>query len=164
MRRKEREVTCTEEILEILEACKVCRLGLCEEGKVYIVPMNYGYIFRDGRISLYFHCAKEGRKLDVIGKNNNVGIEMDCRHELVEGKFACQYSYYFASIIGNGTAEVVEEPGEKQRALGLIMKHQAGRDFEEFETNPNLEKAVAILRVDVEEYTCKQHKRDSHTL
>lgn len=161
MRRKEREVTRTEEVQEILDTCKVCRLGLCEEGKVYIVPMNYGYIFEDGSLSLYFHCAKEGRKLDIIARNRSVGIEMDCCHELVEGKLACQYSYYYASIIGNGTAVVVEEPEEKQKALGIIMRHQTGRKFEEFETNPKLERAVAIIRVDVEGYTCKRHAGES---
>lgn len=161
MRRKEREVIREEEIAEILKDCKVCRLGLSGEGRVYIVPMNYGYIFRDGRLTLYFHCAKEGRKLDHIRRNSGVGIEMDCRHELEEGRLACQYSYYYASIIGNGTAAVVEDSREKQKALGLIMKHQTGREFEEFETNPKLEKAVAVLRVDVEEYKGKQHMKEA---
>ena len=43
MRRREREVVEPDEIRDIIEACKVCRLGFCEEGEVYIVPVNFGY-------------------------------------------------------------------------------------------------------------------------
>ena len=157
MRRKDREITEAAEIKRILDACKVCRLGFADEESVYIVPMNYGYCFEDGRLILYFHGAKEGRKMDLVRKEPSVGIEMDCGHELVEGKLACQYSYHYASIIGRGKAAEVVEPEEKLKALGLIMKHQTGKEFDEFETNPKLEKAVAIIRVEVEKYSCKQY-------
>ncbi len=159
MRRAERAVKNEEEIREILTECKVCRLGLLDEGQVYIVPMNHGYTYEDGKLTLYFHGAKEGRKLDVVKRGGPVGIEMDCRHELIEGTLACQYSYYYASIIGNVRAELIEEPKEKIKALGLVMKHQTGKAYEEFETNPKLEKAVGIIKVDVEEFSCKKHMK-----
>ena len=34
---------------------------------------------------------------------------------------------------------------------------QTGRTFDEFQKNPNLEKAVAIIRIDLNEYSCKKH-------
>ena len=43
MRRHDREVKNLEGIREILDVCKVCRLGMYDGGEVYIVPMNYGY-------------------------------------------------------------------------------------------------------------------------
>ena len=134
MRRKDREVTDIEKIKEILDACKVSRIGLMDQGKVYIVPMNHGYSLEDGP---------------------QVGFEMDCGHELVEGRLTCQHSYHYASIIGNGEARVITEPEEKLKALAVIMKHQTGKEFQEFETNPRLEKAVSIIKVEVGEYTCK---------
>lgn len=157
MRRSEREVTDMEQIREILEACKVCRLGLCDDGEVYIVPMNHGYCLENGRLTIYFHGAREGRKMELVHKNPAVTIEMDCDHRLVEGRLACQYSFHYASIMGVGTAQVVEEPQEKLKALGLIMEHQTGKKFDEFETNPRLEKAVAIIKVTVDSYTCKKY-------
>lgn len=158
MRREDREVKDRARIQEILAACKVCRLGMTDEkGEVYIVPMNYGYHIEDNRFILYFHGAREGRKLDLIQANPVVGIELDYGHELAEGKLACQYSYHYASIIGTGTAEIVTEPEDKLKALAAIMKHQTGRDFSEFETNPKLEKAVTVIRVDIEKYSCKQN-------
>ena len=53
MRRKDREVTDKKEIQRILETCKVCRIGLPEEDGVYIVPMNHGYCFEEGKLVLY---------------------------------------------------------------------------------------------------------------
>lgn len=157
MRRKDREVTNPEEIKEILEACKVSRIGLMDHGKAYIVPMNHGYSLEDGRLVLYYHGANEGKKLDLVKEYPQVGFEMDCGHELVEGRLACQHSYHYASIIGNGQARIITNPEEKMKALAVIMKHQTGKDFQEFETNPKLEKVVSIIKVEAEEYTCKRY-------
>ena len=82
---------------------------------------------------------------------------MDGGHELEAGKTACQYSYFYASIIGNGKAEIVTEPEEKSRALAAIMKHQTGKDFSDFEKNPKLLQAVMIIKVTAEEFSCKQN-------
>ena len=149
MRRKDREVTDIEKIEEILDACKVSRIGLMDQGKIYIVPMNHGYSLEDGRLVLYYHGANEGKKLELVKENPQVGFEMDCGHELVEGRLACQHSYHYASIIGNGEARVITEPEEKLKALAVIMKHQTGKEFQEFETNPRLEKAVSIIKVEL---------------
>ena len=157
MRRKDREVTDQEEIQKIFDDCKVCRIGIVDEDGPYIVPMNYGYVKEEGKVILYFHGAREGKKIDLIRKNPNVGIELDYKHELAEGKIAFQYSYYYASIIGKGTASIIDNPKEKLKALNVIMRHQTGKSFDEFQKNPKLEKAVAIIRVELNEYSCKRH-------
>ena len=66
MRRKDREVTDFSRMLEILYACDCCRLGLVDGGEAYIVPMNFGIAREDGNLVLYFHAAKEGRKIDLL--------------------------------------------------------------------------------------------------
>ena len=71
MRRKNRQVTDWKEIKEIVGRCKVARLGMNDDGKVYVVPMNYGCETEDGgRLTFYFHCAREGRKMDVLKKKS----------------------------------------------------------------------------------------------
>ena len=64
MRRKNREVTDRARIEEIIRSCHVCRLGFVDDGRAYIVPMNFGYVEEDGKYVFYFHSAKEGRKID----------------------------------------------------------------------------------------------------
>lgn len=155
MRRKDREVTEMEEIQQIFDECKVCRIGIMDENGPYIVPVNYGYVREEGKVILYIHGAREGKKIDLIRKNANVGVEIDYRHELVEGDTACQYSYYYASIIGKGAASIIDNPREKLKALNVIMEHQTGEHLMNSKKNPNLEKAVAIIRIDLNEYSCK---------
>ena len=106
---------------------------IVDENGPYIVPVNYGYVREEGKVILYIHGAREGKKIDLIRKNANVGVEIDYRHELVEGDTACQYSYYYASIIGKGAASIIDNPREKLKALNVIMKHQTGRTFDEFQ-------------------------------
>ena len=70
MRKKEREVTDLDEIIEIMQGCDVCRLGLNDEdGYPYVVPLNFGLQRQAGSIRLYFHGATEGHKLDLIRRD-----------------------------------------------------------------------------------------------
>ena len=156
MRRQNRQVTDFNEIKKIVMDGKVARLGMNDEGKVYIVPMNYGAeCGEDGSIAFYFHCAKVGRKIDILKNNPEVCLELDGRHELAEGETPCDYSYYFESLIGNGTVQFIEDKEEKIEALKLIMKHQTGKDFAEFDEKWVC--AVMILKVNLSDYEVKRH-------
>ena len=66
MRRKDREITDKDKIKEIISACDCCRLGFNDNGKVYIVPLNFGFIEKNGEYTFYFHGAKTGRKHDIM--------------------------------------------------------------------------------------------------
>ena len=49
MRRHDREITDSREILSIVNECKViCLAMLDEQGLPYIIPLNFGYRFADG--------------------------------------------------------------------------------------------------------------------
>jgi nitroimidazol reductase NimA-like FMN-containing flavoprotein (pyridoxamine 5'-phosphate oxidase superfamily) len=155
MRRKDKEIADVSEKLEIIAKCKFCRLGLSEGDYPYIIPINYGFSY-DGRgLSLYFHSAKEGKKLDIIKKNNNACFEIDCDTNLIEGEKPCNYGYEFKSIIGFGKITPLENIDEKINGLNYIMKQQTGKDakhdFDESELN-----RVTVLRMSVDEFTGKQ--------
>ncbi len=68
--RHDNEITDPEGIREILRKSLVCHLALVDEGKPYMISMNYG--FRDNII--YLHAALEGRKIDIIRKNPDGSI------------------------------------------------------------------------------------------
>ncbi|MDR0754350.1 MAG: pyridoxamine 5'-phosphate oxidase family protein, partial [Prevotellaceae bacterium] len=88
MRRKDKEITNIEDKINIIDQCKVCRLGLSENNKPYIIPLNYGYSFENNMLTLFFHSAKEGKKIDIIIKNNSACFEIDCDNKLIEGEKA----------------------------------------------------------------------------
>ena len=63
MRRNDREITEFSEMTDVMKRCDVCRLALNDEdGYPYLLPLNFGMEETDGRVTLYFHGAKEGKK------------------------------------------------------------------------------------------------------
>lgn len=129
MRRKDREITETEEIRGIIDKCKVCHLAMTDEGRPYVVPLNFGYILENGVLTLYFHSAKEGRKIDILRETHDVCFDMACEGKLAFFENACNSGYYFESVLGFGKVYFVEDVKEKCEALSLIVKHQANRDI-----------------------------------
>jgi len=129
MRRVDREVVSFTEKLEIINKCKVCRIAMIDANKPYIVPLNFGYSVDDNTVTLFFHSAKEGRKVDVLRSNPVVCFEMDCENQLITADIPCKYGYAFESIIGNGNITFIEDVHEKMVALNMIMKHQTGKEF-----------------------------------
>ncbi|MDP6627262.1 MAG: pyridoxamine 5'-phosphate oxidase family protein [Methanopyri archaeon] len=149
MRRADREVTDREEIESILERATVCRLGMCADGEPYVVPLSFGYV--DGR--LYFHSASEGKKLDILRGNGKVCFEVDVDTEVIPAKSPCGWGMRYASVIGFGTASIVEDLDEKRSALDIIMTHYGGHGA----NYPALMlRKVAIIRVDIENMTGKR--------
>ncbi len=158
MRRKDREITDREQILEILENAKVLRLGLFDDEYPYVVPLHYGFAFRDGKLAFYAHGAQEGLKLDLIRRNPKVCVELDLGATLVPaGESACRYGASYASIIARGTAVVLEDREEKRRGLELLMKNQTGRDFE---FDDRAVASVAVVRIDATSYSAKARPRN----
>ena len=145
-------VTDPEQIRHILDTAKVLHLGLAVDNEPYVVPMNYGYTMEDGKLTLYLHSAVKGKKLDMIQANSKVFFEIDCDRMPFEGRVACQYGMVYSSIMGRGTATIVEDPEEKMQAMSILMKTQTGKDFT---FNERLVSIVTVIRIDVQEYTAK---------
>ncbi len=156
MRRKDREITDRGEIRAILERARVLHLGLYDGEFPYVVPMHYGFTFEDGKLTLYTHCAKEGRKLELLRRDGRVFVEIDTDEALVPGPTACSWGARYASVMGRGRAAIVEDAAEKCRALTLLMRTQTGKDFS---ITPEMAAAVTVLRIDVETYTAKARRQ-----
>jgi len=150
MRKAEREIRDQAEILAIMNEALVCRLGLSDEGRPYVVPMNFGL----GEKCLYLHCAGEGRKLDILRRNDRVCFEMDLLREIKRSPTACGWGACYRSVIGFGRAVLVENPLEKRTALDRIMEHYGAQAPFSYE-DPILAKTV-VIRVDIESVTGKR--------
>ena len=86
MRRKDREITDFHEIIEIIKKCDVCRIALNDEEFPYIVPLNFGLDVEGEQVYFYFHAAMEGKKLELIEKDNRATFEMDCDHKFIRSE------------------------------------------------------------------------------
>lgn len=156
MRRKDREMIDKNEIRAIVDKCDVCRLGLVDDGLPYIVPMNFGCEWQDDALVLYFHCANEGRKLDILRKNPQVCFQMDCGYELVQGKTACSYSFRYQCIIGYGKCEFVADDTQKRYAIRKLMAKYTATEAHNID-KPMID-SVTILKVVSADYSAKRQR------
>lgn len=153
MTRREREVTEEKEILRILDEGKVLHLGLCDREIPYVLPMNYGYTYIDGRYTFYIHGAAKGYKYELIKNNSNAAFSIEANVKPFEGELPCQYGTSYESVCARGKAYILEDVEEKKKALSILMKTQTGKDFT-FEDK--MVSIVNVVRIDVTELTAKK--------
>lgn len=152
MRRKEKEIK--EKVVkeEVLRQTDVGRLGLVKDGKPYIVPLNFCYT--DDKI--YIHSHKDGTKMDLIRKTPDVCFEVD-EGDIITAENPCDYSWEYTSVLAYGKASVVEDEGERLKALRLISdKYSPGKGKLITEELFTKFKHLWIVRIDIEEMTGKK--------
>ena len=113
MKRKERQLSAelTEKILNKCTSGVLSVIG--DDGYPYGVPVSYAY--SDGKI--FFHCAKEGHKVDAIKNNPKVSFTVIAQDDVVPEAYGTD----FASVIAFGKASFVEDP-EENRSIFRQLK------------------------------------------
>ena len=155
VRRKDREINDYSKIIEIINDCDCCRLGLVDNNEAYIIPMNFGYDIIDKHILLYFHCANEGRKINLLPKQSVVSFEMDTKHRLTKGNLGCDFSFLYQSIMGTGRVMEVLDRDEKIYGLQKIMSHYTNKSKWEFDEK--VLNVTKVLKFSVSTLSCKEH-------
>lgn len=151
MRRKERQITDPAIIQEILEKSIICRVAFLGEEYPYVVPMNFGY--KDE--ALYFHCATEGKKLDLIRQNPKVAFEITEKQELVAGNKSCEWTEHYRSIFGVGEIEIMSDYTSKLQGLDVLMQHH-GKVKNAYD--PKLVDRLLVLKLSIKGMTAKHHE------
>jgi nitroimidazol reductase NimA-like FMN-containing flavoprotein (pyridoxamine 5'-phosphate oxidase superfamily) len=153
MRKKEREITDREQLLEILKKGKYTVISMCRENESYLVTLSYGYDEKQN--ALFFHCSPQGLKLDFIRQNPNVcatviedrGYKMgDCSHA-------------YRSVVFWGKMYQLHDLSEKKHAIDVLLEHledEPGIVREKSLKSDEDYKDVGILRLDITEMTGKK--------
>ena len=150
MRKKEREIIDKELLESIIRRTKVCRIAMSLDDIPYVIPVNYGY--KDN--CLYIHSAREGKKLNILKQNNKVCVEMDISDEIISADQPCKWSMKYQSVIGFGTAEIIDEPLEKIKALNVLMDHYSPGKLHDFQER--LIDKLVIIKIHLKTITGKQ--------
>ena len=163
MRRADREVTDPERIAAIVAACDIVEVAYADAEGLTIVPLNFGFDYDEatGKLTLWFHSAPRGRKLDAIraaaGGRLPVAFTMQTDCEVVAGRTTCNWGEAFKSIVGNGTASIIDNLDEARQGLALLMKQQAGMEHVEF-TDQQVS-AVTVWKVEADYFTAKVREK-----
>ncbi|MCF6166577.1 putative 5-nitroimidazole antibiotic resistance 3 [Furfurilactobacillus rossiae] len=159
IRRAKRAVTDLSKITAILNGSHIIHTAINTEDFPYVVPTNYGFEIADnGKLTLYIHGAPEGRKVDLIKRDNRVGFEIDDGGSLMptESTEASHNSWLYHSIIGTGVAHQVTGTEGKLHALQQVLIHETGHAWKNID--PHGVEYVNVYRIDVQEYKAKQHE------
>ncbi len=124
MRKKNKEIKDEKSIREIISNSLICRLGIFDDDYPYIVPMNYGY----HNNALYFHCAGEGKKIELLRRNNKVCFEIEQSSEIIKDPVSCNWTMKYCSVIGYGIIEILSDHESKKEGLDIIMRHYGKND------------------------------------
>ena len=149
MRRANAEITDPLAIDRLIMSASVCHLALCYGSIPYVVPMNYGY----ADSIFYLHCAKEGRKLDILRGNDNVCLEITVNSQLISAAEPCAWSTKYTSIIVSGHAYILDAEKDVIEGLDLLMRAFDGKNEHAF--SPASLARTNIIKVIPDEISCK---------
>jgi len=116
LRRLDREVKDGKVLRRLLASEKHFTLSMADSAEPYAVPM--GYVYDEFEDCVYIHCAKEGRKIDVLARNPRVWGVVVHDEGIQEG--ACVNMY--VSAMFTGSVKWVSDPGEKRKIMSLFAE------------------------------------------
>ncbi len=130
MRRRDREVTDLTEILKIIDACEILRLGLADGAVPYIVPVNFAYTFDGETLCFYIHGAKAGRKYALMQQCGVCAFEMDMSLQMECIPERGDVTMRYKSVMGTASVAFLEGE-EKQDAMDniIMQRHEMTRNF-----------------------------------
>lgn len=96
----------------------------------YCIPLSV--VVKDER-TMYFHCAKEGEKLDCIAHTPNVCLSAVSRCKPTMGPKDGNFTLEFKSAVAFGTATMVEDEEEKAEAMRIICKRFLPEHMDRFD-------------------------------
>jgi len=155
MRRTDRELRDPAEIRDVLGKADACHLALADNDTPYLVTLNFG-LRQGGRLVLYFHCADEGRKIDMLRRNNRVcfGADVDREFFQADTGTSCGCSMRYRSVVGSGRVTFITDPVEKLEGLTAILEHFTPGTAPRF--TDEMVARTTVLRLDVEEISGKR--------
>lgn len=111
IRRTDREITDQKALKQLINYANHMALAMANENEPYVVPLDYIYVEKENAV--YFHCTKEGKKIEFLKKNPKVwGLVV-----LDQGFGDGQCVNLYASVMFSGKVEFVEEQKAKHDVL-----------------------------------------------
>ena len=152
VREHERGVYDRDAVNRILDEAFLCHIGFVVDGQPFVIPTSYG---RDGDV-LYVHGSAASRMLRNLAQGIPVCITVTLLDGLVLARSVFNHSMNYRSVVILGTAMLVDDPGEKLKALRLLSEHIIpGRWDDARQPNEKELKATSALRVPIDEFSAK---------
>jgi len=159
MRRPDRHITDFDDILGVLRRCPTGHLGLVDADGPYVVPISFGFEVVNGRVVIWCHSARVGRKTRAVRAGGRVCFEVDHLNEIVSDvPEACGMTALYESVMGFGHVQEVTDEAEARRGAAIIVDRYAHGASATLPTP--LKKDVTVFKIELDELTGKRHRRD----
>jgi nitroimidazol reductase NimA-like FMN-containing flavoprotein (pyridoxamine 5'-phosphate oxidase superfamily) len=155
MRRKEKEITDRKEMVRILTEAKYVTVAMTDVDGPYLATLTHAY--DPAKNAIYFHCASDGRKVDVLRRDNRVWGQALIDRGYVTGK--CDHLYETTQF--KGRVAFLDDPDEKRHALETMIRKNE-KDPETVIKDQVTDKSVYrvnIGRIDIEFMSGKRSDR-----
>ena len=126
--------------------------------------MNFGYVVTEDKgekkLSVFFHGAGEGKKLDAIKENPSVSFCAETCADVGGGENACDWTCYYESAIGFGNAIILDDKKERAKGLDAIMLHNGYKmpaGIKVIAYNAMYLAKTSVVKIEVSEITGKRH-------
>lgn len=150
MRRSKQQMP-LEEAKEILKKGKTGILAITYHDEPTMVPLNFVY----ENDAIWFHCAKQGHKLEVIKNNPKVCFSVIAQDEVVPEKYSTKYQ----SVLVYGKASIIENEEEKFHALSMLIAKYCPKQVPSGKAY--IEQGIAdtcIVKIEIDHISGKFHK------
>lgn len=130
MRKKSREMD-SAWALDVMDKSPFITVSMSDDdGMPYAVPLS---LARTDTDTFYFHCATEGKKLDMLRAHPHVCLTAVSKCKPCVGPKDGSFTLEFASAIAFGMAEIVTDDDEKREALRAICQRFLPRHMDAFD-------------------------------
>lgn len=127
MRRKDREIQNNVEIFDILNRCDTVRIGMQGAPYPYVIPVSFGMEIVNDRAVIYFHCAQQELKVDLLRANSSVCVEGDIFIKVEQTAHGITARY--ESVIGFGKCQLITDINEIKHGLKVLLDHYGYHDY-----------------------------------
>jgi hypothetical protein len=150
MRRKDRAIS-IEEARSLLQSAEYGVLSMaCPDGVPYGIPLNFAL----ADDSIYFHCAPEGRKIELFSANARVSFCVVGKTKVLPANFGTEYE----SAIATGSVTELSGDGKRQALVLLVGKYSPDYVREGLEYIDKLIDKTKVFRIRLESITGKARK------
>lgn len=148
MRRKERQISEFNDIVDVLSRCDTVRIGINDE-RPYILPVSFGYEVVDHSVVIYFHGAKEGRKIDLLNNDPVVFVEADICHGFKDTghSVTCEYE----SVMARGRVTLAKDP---KKGMDLLLEHCG---FKGYPYDDKVFEVMSVYEIELKDITGKRN-------
>lgn len=154
LRRSDKEIKDPDELKRILRSTKYVTIALSKGNQPYLVTLSHGYDAK--RNCIYFHCAREGKKIDYINANNKVWGQAFIDHGYEEG----ECNHLFSSVHFSGKVTFIQRPEERVEAMRcMITQLEKNPERQIAKLNAERLKDARIGRINIDYMSGKQPEK-----